>query len=319
MNRVARRQWVAIGAFLLAGCQAASAGPTASSVPSAAESVMPSLEPSLPPEPPKSGPGLVSLLMEDVPDFDPIVGGRAECTSVANGDTTASIFAREIGTVDSRLLLGTIAFSADASAPVVALFTEDRRVRWEVGEATNLVIAPDGMSGSFQFEFAQSSMEAELDPTLPNVLAGRLVWSCGPWQDPTASLRPDGSATVWLKLDGVDWTSPEGGVNGTCTFEADGSVAHIAASAIGVLQTLPARVQLELPGISAVGDHVLLTVWVEEPGFGVMWMGPAAVITELGNQATSGQASFVDLPNDAWQARPDWPPNLDGRIDWQCD
>jgi hypothetical protein len=287
--------------------------------------------------------GEASVALDGVAGFEPRVGGRADCQSVADGTDVERVVALSLGDLNGGLLRADIALPvAGVSSGYISLFIDAATLpsgsvspTWEQA-APEVDSASSGASGGIRFDGARLRTEPEIGAATgswPTTLSGTLTWSCGEWFAPDASAPTPVIAHVTLDLSGADWRAASG-AQGTCEFEADRSVWTVTATDAGLLRGEPLSLNLDLGGDPRAGDevHLWLSIHLATPsgaaslplgalvaatsGRTISWTD-LVTIEEIADLGLRGRLAFNEMP---METTPDsaWPSNLSGELSWEC-
>lgn len=287
--------------------------------------------------------GEASVTLAGIPAFVPRASGRADCQSVADGTDVERVVALSLGDLNGRLLRADIAIPiGGVSSGYLSLFVDAATLpsgsvppTWEKAEP-EINSAAGGASGSIRFDQAQLRTGSEIGATTgswPTTLSGTVTWSCGEWFAPDASPPTPVGAQVTLDLSGGDWRAASD-TQGSCEFEADGSVWTVITGDAGLLRGEPLSLVLDLGGDPHAGDevHLWLSVHLASPsgaaslplgalvaatsGRTIGWTDLVA-IEEASPDGLSGRLTFNEVP---METTPDlaWPATLSGELAWDC-
>jgi hypothetical protein len=287
--------------------------------------------------------GEASVTLTGMPAFVPRASGRADCQSVADGTDVERVIALSLGDLKGGLLRADIAIPIEGlSSGYISLFVDAATLpsgsvppTWEKAEP-EINSAAGGASGSIRFDRAQLRRGSEIGAATgfwPTTLSGTVTWSCGEWFAPDASSPTTVGARVTLDLSGGDWRAASG-TQGSCEFEADGSVWTVNAGDPGLLRGEPLSLVLDLGGDPHAGDevHLWLSVHLATPsgaasvplgalaaatsGRTISWTDLVA-IDEVSPDGLSGALTFNDVPMETTLDRA-WPASLSGELAWEC-
>ena len=287
--------------------------------------------------------GDASAILDGVPAFVPRASGRADCRSVADGTDVERVTALSLGGLDGGPLRADIALPVGGlGGGYIALFVDAATLpsgsvppTWEKAQP-EIESAPSGASGSVRFDGAQLRTGDEMGAATgswPTTLTGTITWSCGEWFAADATPPAAVEARVTLDLSGSDWRAA-GGSQGSCEFEADGSVWTVTTGDAGLLRGEPLGLTLDLGGDPRPGDevHLWLRVLLATPsraaslplgalvaatsGRTISWT-ELLTIDEVSPNGLSGRLAFDDVP---METTPDlaWPASLSGELAWEC-
>jgi len=280
--------------------------------------------------------------LEGAPTFEPRSSGRADCWSIADGIEVQEIVALSLGELNGSVLRADI-FRPLQEMPQgsLSLFIEASRLPegsvpplWNTQDVV-IDSSSGGTTGRLRFEEVPIREDEflGLSPgSWPATLSGEISWTCEPWLAAEATPPPTVAAQITLNLSEVD-CSARAGADGSCEFEADGSVANVTGG-VGSLQGKPMTLALGLVGDPRQGDdvHLMLTVQIEPPAPGgsaplaalvaatsgrtLSWTN-LVTIEEITDEGRSGRLAFSEMPMGG-SPNLAWPADLSGRLSWDC-
>jgi len=287
--------------------------------------------------------GEASITLDGVAGFEPRGAGRADCQSVADGTDVERVVALSLGELSGGLLRADIALPVEGlSIGYIALFVDAATLpsgsvppTWEKAEP-EINSASGGATGTIRFDGAELREEPEMGAATgswPTTLSGTVTWSCGEWFVPDTAPPSAVIAHAILDLSAGNWRAASG-AQGTCEFEADGSIWTVTTENAGVLEGQPLGLMLDLGGDPRADDevHLSLTVHFAAPsatsslplgavmaatsGRTISWTD-LVVLDEVSPDGQSGRLSFNDLPMET-TPDPAWPASLSGALSWEC-
>lgn len=287
--------------------------------------------------------GDASIVLDGVAGFEPRASGRADCWSVADGTEVEEVVALSLGELNGNLLRGDLFLPvAGVSGASVSFFVDAAHLpegsvvpMWNTQDV-EIDSAGGGAIGTLRFDGVPIHVDPEVGApaaSWPATLSGEISWACEPWVDAEATPPPTVATRITLDLSGVEWSASPG-INGSCEFEIDGSVANVVGDGIGSLQGEPMTLGLGLLGDPRAGDEatLMLSVSIAAPspgsllplaalvaatsGRSISWVD-LVTIEEIADGGRSGRLTFSDLPNQGTPVA-GWPATLSGELSWEC-
>jgi len=288
--------------------------------------------------------GEATVTLDGVAGFEPRGAGRADCQSEADGTDVERVVALSLGELNHNVLRADITVPvAGASRGFISLFVDAAHLPPGTAQPMWTMIEPgveassDGGTGTIRFDLALIQVDPKLGVppgSWPEVLAGEIRWSCGPWFAPDGSAAPPLDGITTVDLTAHDWVA-ESRAAGACEFEPDGSVWVFTADPVGTLQGRPMRVNLDLGGDPRAGDEVLLQLALQETalptgtsryaenliaatsGGPIVSWADLVTVGEISGGGLSGQLTFEQLPTEG-TPNVSWPSTLSGTLTWDC-